>query len=101
MIYDDYVQYKKVKLYPCFKFYAMKTWESGGKAPLILNIGTSGGEWLASRPDLFQPRGRAPDTHLIWDWVGPRACLDAAAKRKIPVPARNRILVAQLVAQSL
>jgi hypothetical protein len=28
-----------------------------------------GGEWLASR---FNPRERAPGTHWIGDWVGPR-----------------------------
>jgi hypothetical protein len=33
-------------------------------------------------------------------WVGPRAGLDTALKREIPVEAVNRIPVVQLVAQS-
>jgi hypothetical protein len=32
-----------------------------------------GGEWLASRPCRFTPGKRAPGTHWIGDWVGPRA----------------------------
>jgi hypothetical protein len=30
-------------------------------------------EWSASRPSCFIPRQRAPGTHWIGDWVGPRA----------------------------
>jgi len=33
---------------------------------------------------------RAPDTHLIGGWAGPRAGLDTESKRKIPTPAGNR-----------
>jgi hypothetical protein len=43
-----------------------------------------GGEWSASRHP-----GR---------WVGPRAGLEAMAKKKYPSPAGNRTLVAQPVA---
>jgi len=32
-----------------------------------------GGEWSASRPRHFTPRERAPGTHWIGGWVGPRA----------------------------
>jgi hypothetical protein len=32
---------------------------------------------------------RAPDTHWIGSWVGPRAVLDAVVKRKIPSPRRE------------
>jgi hypothetical protein len=32
---------------------------------------------------------RAPDTHWIGDWVGPRAVLDTVVKRKIPNPRRE------------
>jgi hypothetical protein len=31
------------------------------------------GEWLASRPGRFTPREKAPGTHRIGGWVGPRA----------------------------
>jgi hypothetical protein len=33
-------------------------------------------EWSASRPCRFTPGERAPGTHWIGDWVGPRAGLD-------------------------
>jgi hypothetical protein len=42
-----------------------------------------GGERLASRLGRFTPWERAPDTHLIRGWVGPRAVLDAVVKEKI------------------
>jgi len=34
-----------------------------------------GGEWSASRPGHFTPRERAPGTHWIGGWMGPRAGL--------------------------
>jgi hypothetical protein len=34
-------------------------------------------------------RERAPDTHWIGGWVGPRAGLDMVSKRKIPSPRRE------------
>jgi hypothetical protein len=37
----------------------------------------------------FTPRERAPGTHWIGGWVGPRARLDAVVKRKIPSPYRD------------
>jgi hypothetical protein len=43
-----------------------------------------GGEWSASRPSCLTPRERAPNTHWIGGWVGPRANLDMVLKRKIP-----------------
>jgi hypothetical protein len=39
-----------------------------------------GDEWSASRPGCFTMGERTPDTYSIWEWVGPRACLDAVAK---------------------
>jgi hypothetical protein len=39
------------------------------------------GEWLASRPSRFTTRERAPSTHWIGGWVGPRAVLEAVVKR--------------------
>jgi hypothetical protein len=57
-----------------------------------LTSALDGGEWSASRPGCFTPKGRAPGTHWIGGWVGPRAILDAVVKRKIPSPSGNRTL---------
>jgi hypothetical protein len=35
-------------------------------------------------PGSFTQRGRAPITHSIRSWEGPRAVLDTVVKRKIP-----------------
>jgi hypothetical protein len=67
-----------------------------------LTSAPDGGEWSASRPGRFTPRERAPVTHWIGGWVGPRAVLDAVVKRKIPSPHREsnpRIPIVQPVAQ--
>jgi hypothetical protein len=48
---------------------------SGGIAPCIRDLGTSRGEWLASRPGLFTLRERTSGTHWIGGWMGPRAVL--------------------------
>jgi hypothetical protein len=69
--------------------HAMKTyWWSGGIALRILDIGTRW-KYLASRPGRFTPREKVPSAHWIGGWVGPRAILDAAVKRKIPSPHRE------------
>jgi hypothetical protein len=47
------------------------------------------GQWSASRSARFTPRERAPGTHWIGIWVGPRAVLDVVVKRKIPSPRRE------------
>jgi hypothetical protein len=41
-----------------------------------------GDEWSASRPGRFIPWERAPSTHWIGGWVGPRTGLDGVEKRK-------------------
>jgi hypothetical protein len=41
-----------------------------------------GGEWSASRPGRYTPKERAPGTHWVGGWVGPRAGLDIVEKRK-------------------
>jgi hypothetical protein len=54
-----------------------------------LTSALDGGEWSDSRTGRFTPRERAPGTHWIGGWVGPRAVLDAVVKRKIPSPRRK------------
>jgi hypothetical protein len=61
----------------------MKTWGSGGIAPPFLISAPDGGEWSATRSDRFTPGERAPGTHWIGGWLGPRAGLDAVEKIKI------------------
>jgi hypothetical protein len=41
-----------------------------------------GGEWSALRPGRFVPGERAPGTHWIGGWVGPRTGLDDVEKKK-------------------
>jgi hypothetical protein len=75
----------KVKRGKCVPLHAMKA--PGGeeeKLLLILNLGTRWG-WVVSitpRPP-FTPGERTPGTHWTGGWVGPRAGLDAEARRKI------------------
>jgi hypothetical protein len=67
-----------------------------------LTSALDGGEWSASRPGRFTPRERAPGTHSIGGWMGPRAVLDTVMKRKIPSPRREpntRTPIVQPVAQ--
>jgi hypothetical protein len=61
----------------------MKTWGSGGIAPLFLTSALDEGEWFASRPCRFTPGERAPGTHWIGGCVGPRAGLDCRIWRRI------------------
>jgi hypothetical protein len=52
-----------------------------------LTLTLHGNEWSASRPGALPPREKAPGTHWIEGWLGPRASLDAAVvKKKIPSP---------------
>jgi hypothetical protein len=44
------------------------------------------GEWSASRPGRFTPGERAPGTHWIGGWVGPRASLDDVERWKFLPP---------------
>jgi hypothetical protein len=67
-----------------------------------LTSALDGGEWSASHPGRFTARERAPGSHWIGGWVGPRAVLDAVVKRKIPSSCREsnlRIPILQPVAQ--
>jgi hypothetical protein len=49
-----------------------------------LTSALDGSEWSALRPGRLTPSERAPGTHWIGGWVGPRADLDAVAKEKFP-----------------
>jgi hypothetical protein len=49
---------------------------------IFLTSALVGGKWSASRSGRFTPGERAPDTHWIGGWVGPRAVLDDVEKRK-------------------
>jgi hypothetical protein len=49
---------------------------------IFLTSALVGGEWSASLPCRFTPGERAPCTHWIGSWVGPRAGLDYVEKRK-------------------
>jgi len=53
-----------------------------------LTSAVDGSEWSALRPGCLTPRERAPGTHRIGGWPGPRAVLNAVVKRKIPTPSR-------------
>jgi hypothetical protein len=67
-----------------------------------LTSALDGGEWSALRLSRFTPRERAPGTHWIGGWVGPRAVLDVVVKGKIPSPRREsnpRTPIVQPVAQ--
>jgi hypothetical protein len=93
-----------VKLSLCLtKHHDMKRhWGSGDIAPLILDLGTRGGEWSASRHRRFTPSEGAPGNHWIGGWVGPRDVLDAVVKRKIPSLRREsnpKTAIVQTVAQ--
>jgi hypothetical protein len=44
-------------------------------------------------PAALPPSERAAGTHWIGGWVGPRAVLDAVAKRKIPSSRQELIII--------
>jgi hypothetical protein len=55
-----------------------------------LTSALAGGKWSASRLGRFTPAERAPGTHWIGGWVGPRAGLDNVVKRKFVQPEASR-----------
>jgi hypothetical protein len=84
----------KVKQSLCFfltKHHSMKAYWGEWRYSFrhSLNLALHRREWSASRLGRFIPRERAPGTHWIGGWVGPRAVLDAVMKRKIPGPSRE------------
>jgi hypothetical protein len=75
----------EVKLSLCLTNKALRhegVWGSGCIAPTFLISALIGGEWSASHPGRFTPGERAPGTHWIGGWVGPRFGLDDVKKRK-------------------
>jgi hypothetical protein len=54
-----------------------------------LTSALDGGEWSALRLHRFTSRERAPGTHWIGGWVGPRTVLDAVVNRIITSPLRE------------
>jgi hypothetical protein len=49
---------------------------------IFLTSAQVGGEWSVSYPGRYTPGDKAPGTHLIGGWVGPRAGLDDVEKIK-------------------
>jgi hypothetical protein len=64
----------------------VKTWGSGGIAPLFLTSAPDGDEWSAPLHCRFFSWETAPCIHWIGGWAGLRAGLDLMEKRKIACP---------------
>jgi hypothetical protein len=83
----------KVNLFLCFFNWAPRHERVLGKwrysSIHSLTWALDEGEWSALRSGSFTRRERAPGTHWIGGWVGPRAVLDAVEKRKIHSPSRE------------
>jgi hypothetical protein len=62
---------------------------SGVITPTFLPSARDEGEWLASRPDRCTPDERGHDTDRIGVWMGTRAGLETAKKKKSLAPAGN------------
>jgi hypothetical protein len=65
-----------------YALYHKDIWGSGGVAPSFFTSALDGVEWPVSRLDRFTPGERAPSTHWIEDWLGPRTDLNDMEKRK-------------------
>jgi hypothetical protein len=82
----------KVKLSLCFNWTpchegTLGEWKHRSMHSLASAL--DGGEWSASHPGRFTPMERASEG----GWVGSRAVLDAAVKRKISSPRRESKLI--------
>jgi hypothetical protein len=61
----------------------MKTYgEVDVQTHVFFNSALVGNKWSASRPDRFTCKERASGTHWVGGWVGPKARLNDAEKRK-------------------
>jgi hypothetical protein len=56
---------------------------------IFLTSALVGGDWSASRPCRFTPGERAPGTHWIGGWVGPRVGIDEVEKILDPTGTRT------------
>jgi hypothetical protein len=61
-----------------------------GELHLFATPTLEAGEWSASCPCLFIPRGRVSTTHWIGDIMGPRVGLDEVEMRKLYALSENR-----------
>jgi hypothetical protein len=59
-------------------------WGSGDIPPHFLNLGTTWRGVVNFTLQPHYPQRKVPHSHYIGGWVGPGACIDAVAKRKIP-----------------
>jgi hypothetical protein len=76
-------------------------WESGGIAPQILNLGTNGGEWSASRSSHFTPKGKDPWNPLDRRLGGPQSWSGHSGEEKNSQPLPGfKPLIIQPIAQS-
>jgi hypothetical protein len=76
----------KVKLSLCFNQLSTMPWrlvrEWMYRSMYSWSLPLPGGKWSASSPGRFTPGERAPFTHWVGGWVGPRAGLGDVERRK-------------------
>jgi hypothetical protein len=101
---NNFILKVKVKLSLCLsQHHAMKTyWGVELQLHAFLTSALGGGEWSDSRPGRFTPRERAPSSHWIGGWMGPRTVLGTVVKRSIPSPrleSKPRTPTVQPIAQ--
>jgi hypothetical protein len=86
-------KYHPMKTYPVLKHHYMKTYGGdGGIAPCILSLGTRwAGEWSASRPGHFTPRGTSPQHPLDRSLCGSqsRSGRGGEEKKSTPCPSQE------------
>jgi hypothetical protein len=70
----------------------MKTYGDWKYSSTIFDLITRYRWVAASHPCRFIPGERAPGTHWIGGWLGPRVGLDAEKRKKIIAPTGNRII---------
>jgi hypothetical protein len=90
----------KIKLFPSLIIHATlheNLWGSRSIVLPFLTLALSGIEWLTSLLCRFAPKEKAPSSHWIESWVGPRDSLDAV--EKISCPAGNRTPATQPIVQ--
>jgi len=81
-----------MKTYSLFKHHTMMTyWGSVCIAPSILNLGTRWSWMVSFTPRPFYPWETAPTIKWIEGCVGPKAGLDAVAKRETQITGRGKI----------